>query len=188
MRTSIQPDEYYMTLDEYLQIEEDSPTVKHEYLDGLVYAMAGGDDRHSLIAANLIHLARLYGRKGCRPYTSDMKVYIKAINDAYYPDVSIVCGEARFHDKKRLLLTNPIVIVEVLSPATEKRDRGSKADNYQLIPSLRELLLISPDKPRIEYLRLVDGEWQKGEVRGINSEMTVPSIDCRFKLSELYEG
>ncbi|MBO0722946.1 MAG: Uma2 family endonuclease [Blastocatellia bacterium] len=185
MRSSIQPDEHYLTLDEYLRIEDDS-TVKHEYLDGIAYAMAGGDDRYSLIAANLIHLVRLHSRQGCRPYTSDLKVYIEAINHGYYPDASIVRGEPIFHDRRRLLLINPIVIVEVLSPTTEKRDRGSKAENYQLIPSLRELLLITSDKPRIEYLRMFDGEWTKGEVRGANSEMIIPSIDCRFKLSELY--
>jgi len=117
--------EYELTLDEYLAIEEYA-NIKHEYLDGVVYAMAGGVGVHNIIAARLIRLTGLHGRKVYEAFTSDQKVYVEQVRASYYPDVSIVCGNPRYHDNRTLLLVNPVAIFEVTSPSTAKLDRGSK--------------------------------------------------------------
>ena len=187
MGINAQP-EYDLTLEEYLAIEQYA-NIKHEYIDGAVYAMAGGSGRHGLIAARLIRLTGLHGRKGCEAFTSDLKVYIEQLNIAYYPDVSIVCGRPRYHDEGSLLLVNPVAIFEVLSPSTARLDRGSKAQHYQLIPSLKDYLIVSPDEPRIEhYERDPDGGlWSRKEVEWMDGETFMSSCDCRLSLAELYE-
>ena len=186
MGTNVPP-EYELTLEEYIAIEEYA-NIKHEYVDGVVYAMAGSKGLHNITAARLIRLTGVYGRKGCEAFTSDQKVYIEAANAAYYPDVSIVCGKPRYHDASTLLLINPLAIFEVLSSSTAKVDRGIKLQHYWLIPFLQDYLIVSPDEPYIEHYERdpVGGIWRPKEVSGINSETLITSCDCRLSLAELY--
>lgn len=149
-----------MTEAEYLAFERASPE-KHEYVDGEIFAMSGGTGDHAAIAANLIGELRnaLYGR-GCRVHTSDMRVKIPATPRYLYPDVSVVCAKPEYTDDTRDTLTNPRVIVEVLSESSEAYDRGEKFASYQTIPSLAHYVIASQTKARLEvFTRQDDGAW-----------------------------
>ena len=158
---------YRYSYDEYLAFERDS-LLKHEYVDGEILAMAGGSPRHSALAFR-ISAALENGRKpGCTGFQSDMRVRVLATGRATYPDCSIVCGPIELDpgDSSQTTITNPVLIVEVLSPSTEQEDRGGKWRDYQLLPSLREYVLVSQSSPRIEhYRRLGSGGWEYHDVR-----------------------
>lgn len=148
-----------MTYAEFLAFEEASAT-KHEYLDGLVVAMAGGSPEHARLSARLIvELTRLLGDRPCVVYSSDARVRISATNRATYPDVTVVCGETEAADDDADAITNPIVLVEVLSDTTEREDRGEKFAHYRRLPSLQEYVLVSQREPRIEVFRRAEQMW-----------------------------
>jgi Uma2 family endonuclease len=115
-------------------------------------------------------------------------IYIAAVDACYYPDLTIVCGPPVFQDDRQLLRTNPMTIFEVLSPSTASFDRGTKLKHYQLIPSLQDYLIVSPDEPYIEHHErdAASGLWQPREISGIESEILIRSCDCRLSLAELY--
>ena len=170
---------------EYLDIEEHSG-IKHEYLDGLVWAMAGGTYDHSAIASNLIILlgTQLRG-KGCRPYNSDLRVRVKATGLATYPDASVICGRIQLDsaDSKGTTAVNPRVLIEVLSPSTEKYDRGEKLEHYKRIPSLKEVVLVSTKDQLVEVHRKTGSAWKRHEYRDI-AQLT--SLGVELPLSEVY--
>jgi len=144
------------TFREYLAHEETSNT-RHEYLDGQIYAMAGGTPEHSaLIASVTTHLSNQVRGGTCRVHMSDLRVRVLETGLATYPDVAVICGAwQRDPDDERTIL-NPMVIVEVLSPSTEAYDRGEKLEHYKRIPSLRACLLVAADRCEIEL-------WSRGE-------------------------
>jgi Uma2 family endonuclease len=146
---------------EYLALESESDT-KHEYLDGEVFAMAGGTITHSALAGALITALSIALRdRACRVLTSDARVRVKATNMATYPDITVVCQKIEVDDDDAQGVLNPTVIVEVLSPTTEGYDRGAKAAHYRRIPSLREYVLVSQGEPLIEvYRRNERGNWE----------------------------
>jgi Uma2 family endonuclease len=185
MTTAPERARHRYTFAEYLAIEADSG-MKHEYDDGEIVAMAGGSLRHSELAAAMT--AALYaGRKsGCRVFQSDQRVRILATGKATYPDVSMVFGPVALDpaDPTKSTITNPTVIVEVLSPSTEQDDRGSKWQHYQQLASLREYVLVSQTEPRLEhYRRLASGAWEYREV----TEGTL-ALECgaTLQLATLY--
>jgi Uma2 family endonuclease len=176
------------TFAEYLAIDEASET-KHEYVNGEIYAMSGGTLEHSELAANLIRLlgTQLLGRP-CVVYTSDARVRVLATGLATYPDVSVVCGQIERDPENKNTLTNPVVLVEVLSDSTEGYDREEKFSHYRRIPSLREYLLVSQHERRIEHFsRNDDGSWTLRDVEppGI---VQLPSIGCALSLDEVYKS
>jgi Uma2 family endonuclease len=177
------------TVDEYLRRERDS-VEKHEFDDGRIIALAGGTRRHALIAANT--LAALHGRlKGtpCLPYGSDLRIRVAGRPKYVYPDVSVICGEAQAdpEDPHGESFLNPRLIVEVLSPSTEKRDRGPKFDCYREMPSFREYVLIEQDAPRVELsCRHPDGTWLFDVAVGIEAVARLRSMDIDLPLAELY--
>lgn len=141
----------YLSRDEYFQLEAQSP-VKHEYIDGKAYAMAGASDSHVTIALNLAALLRNHVRKlNCRAYISDMKASIDSCNRFYYPDVMVTCDprDQENSDYKRF----PKLIVEVLFKSTEAFDRGDKFMDYQTLESLEEYVLINTRHQRVECFR-----------------------------------
>ena len=142
-----------MTYPEYVAGERASDT-KHEYLRGEVWAMAGGTREHARLAANVIReLGRALEGRPCVVFTSDLRVRILATDRATYPDVSVVCGPAETAPDDVDAITNPTVLVEVLSDSTGADDRGQKFAHYRRIPSLREYVLVSQRAPRIEVYR-----------------------------------
>jgi Uma2 family endonuclease len=177
-----------ITAEQYLQIERTSE-IRHEFLDGLVFAMAGESPDHSTICFNLSTvLGAQIRHKPCRGFSPNMKVRT-GLGDLYaYPDLMIVCGEAKFHDKHGDVLLNPTVIFEVLSASTEKYDRGEKFRRYRTqIESLRDYVMVSQDKPRVEHHhRGTDDTWSVNEVNELGGLLELSSIDSRVPLSEVY--
>lgn len=168
------------TYGEYLAFEHDSPT-KHEFFDGEIYAMAGGSPRHSALAMRVGTAIQLGCPSGCEAFQSDLRVRVVATGRAAYPDVTMICGAIELDpaDPYRQTVTNPTLLIEVLSPSTEDVDRISKRRDYQLIPSLREYVIVSQDEVRVEIYRRVSSErWQYVDVReGLVQLATGPTLD-----------
>jgi Uma2 family endonuclease len=183
-----QPNPYF-TPEEYLALEREAD-YKSEYLDGQIYAMAGGSPEHNAIGANLLGALVPQLRGGpCRSFTSDQRVKLEETGLYTYPDITIVCGERHFDDARRDTLLNPTLIIEVLSDSTEAYDRGEKFAHYRRVESLREYVLVSQNRPRIErYLRQPDGTWNYAAVDGLESEIRLDSIGCLLRLAEVYDG
>lgn len=174
------------TFAEYVAMEEASEQ-KHEYLDGEIFAMAGGTLEHSQIATNV---ARLLGNqllsRPCIVYNSDARVRVLATGLATYPDVTVVCGSIERHPENDHTVTNPVVLVEVLSDSTEGYDRGKKFAHYRRIASLREYVLVSQSSKRIDhYLRNDDGSWTLRSVEPPDVAR-LTSIGCELSLDEVY--
>jgi len=151
---------------EYLAYERDSE-LKHEFDDGEIIAMASGSRRHNALALRVGAALDAARKPGCVAFQSDQRIRVLATGKATYPDVSMVCGpiEGDPADPGAATLINPTLIVEVLSPTTEPYDRGSKWQQYQLIPSLQEYVLVSQSEPRIViYCRLPSGAWEYTDV------------------------
>jgi Uma2 family endonuclease len=156
---------YRYSYDEYLVYERDSQ-LKHEYVDGEIIAIAGGSIRHSALASRVGATLENSRRSGCVVFQSDMRLWVLATGKATYPGVSMVCGpiEGDPGDPDGSTITNPTLIVEVLSRSTEQVDRGDKWEDYQRIPSLQEYMLVSQSHPRVEwYRRLASGGWEYHE-------------------------
>ncbi len=172
----------------YLEQERHSP-IKHEYYAGQIYAMTGAKEAHNLIASNII--ATLHGQlrhKPCRVYPSDMRVKVLATGLHTYPDVVVVCGQPEFVDAQRDTLTNPSVLFEILSPSTERYDRGIKFRHYRAIESLRDYILIAQDRPWIEhYVRQPNGQWLLEEASGLHGSLQIDSLGYRLTLADSYE-
>lgn len=176
------------SLEEYLVLEEMS-NVRHEYLDGHIYAMAGGTLEHGGLCANLIALLSnaLEGRP-CRVFTSDVRVRVQATGLDTYPDASVVCGRIERDAADRNALTNPVILAEVTSPTTESYDRGQKLDHYKRLPSLREALLVSHAEHRLEvWRRDGEGRWT-AESYGPGSTARLVSIDAALPVDVVYRN
>ena len=180
------PQKPHLTPEEYLQIEAQSP-VKHEYIDGQIYAMAGASDPHVTIAGNLFALLRSHVRgSGCRVYISDMIARIEAINRFYYPDVLVSCDE---RDRETPTYKRfPTLIVEVLSDSTEAFERGDKFADYQNLESLREYVLINTKRQRVEcFRRNNEGLWVLQFYTPEQTSFRLDSIGFEGTLDLLYE-
>jgi Uma2 family endonuclease len=156
------PARHHYSYAEYLTYEQDSG-MKHEYDGGEIIAMAGGTLRHNALAFRIAAALENGRPPGCVAFQSDQRVRILATGKATYPDASMVCGpiEGDPADPSGATITNPTLIVEVLSPATEQDDRGDKWEHYQRVPSLQEFVLVSQSHPRVEhYRRLTTGGWE----------------------------
>jgi len=175
-----------LTPDDYLQLEAESP-IKHEYINGDVYAMAGATDAHVTIAGNLFALLRSHVRgTGCRVYIADMKVRVEARNCFYYPDVLVTCDA---HDSETSTYKCfPKLIVEVLSESTEAFDRGNKFFDYQEIATLEEYVLINTQHQRVEsFRRNSEGLWVLQSYTPANETFEIHSLTFRDTLAALYE-
>ena len=171
-----------MSIQEYLALEEKS-AVKHEFAAGQVFAMAGASERHNRIAMNVAgHLHQATRRSECTTFISDMRVKIDQV--IYYTDVMVACDAA---DRDPYLKTAPCLIVEVLSPATERIDRGEKLYNYRQIAELKAYVLISQNEIRVDVYRHSGVQWLF-ESYGLLSDTVY--LDCPktvLSLTEIYE-
>src|SRR5829696_6777349 len=177
----------YVTPADYLAAERKS-TQKSEYINGHVYAMAGASRVHNLIAGNAFAelRAQLRGRS-CEAYVNDMRVKVERTGMYTYPDVMGLCDQPRFEDDSVDTLLNPTVIIEVLSPSTERYDRGEKFAHYRRLESLREYILIAQDIRRIDHYRRDGDTWVLTEVSGPDSVLVISSLSCTLRLSDLYD-
>ena len=176
-----------MTLAEYLEWEP-LQTEKHEFWEGQVFSQAGGTRRHSLIGSNLLGEVRT-NLKGhpCQAHGSDMRVHVQATGYQAYPDVSVVCPPIEGDSEQ--VISNPILLAEVLSPSTEDFDRGTKFGHYRTIPSLREYLVIWQDSARIEqHTKTNEGFWLLREIIGPEQSIRLESLDgASVTLSDIYD-
>lgn len=177
-----------MNLREYLAAESASD-IRHEFLDGKVFAMAGGTPEHAALAASVIRLLgnALLGRP-CRVFTSDVRVRIPATGLSTYPDGSVVCGQLETDADDANAIVNPIVLVEVLSDTTEAYDRGAKAAHYRRIPSLQEYVLVSQSEPLIEVHRRNErGHFELFEARA-GEHVELASLGVSLEVRAVYEN
>jgi len=185
---SAQP-EHILDFEELLAMEEASP-IRHEYIGGRLYAMAGGTLDHADLIANVttaVH-GRLRG-KPCRGASGDQRVRTSATaTNWYYPDFLIKCPPYRTHPRDKDALLNPHAIFEILSPTTAEFDRTGKFDEYALIPELSDYILISSDKVRVEhFVRADEGEWPRRVYRTLAEELRLERFEISVPLSEIYE-
>ena len=176
----------FLTIEEYLQIERVS-VIRHEYVDGQIFAMAGASEEHNQIAGNIYALLRPHLRgTPCRAFVSDMKLKVKLekVNIFYYPDLFVTCYP---NDTERYFKTSPSLIVEVLSNSTETIDKREKRVNYQSIKSLREYVLISQDEIKVEVYRK-DAQ-QNWSLRTLSycDNLELNSVGLTLSMNDIYE-
>ncbi len=177
---------YFVTPEEYLERERRAE-YNSEYFAGEIVAMAGAKRSRSLVCGNVTtSLGTQLRDSPCEVYANDMKVRADQLRQYSYPDVVVVCGEPQFQDNQDDVLLNPTVIVEVLLPSTESRDRGEKFLRYRQIASLTDYLLIAQNERRVEqFTKQPDGSWRLVETFGAG-EINLASIGCTLSLADVY--
>jgi len=192
-----------LTAADYLAIEA-SADVRHEFFDGEMFAMSGGSLWHNIIKDNFARALgnRLEGR-GCRVVTSDQRLKVDATGLYTYPDVLVFCGPPVLEDGVHHTLTNPLLVVEVLSDSTEKYDRGIKFGHYRRLATLREYVLVAQDRFSVEaYLRRPEepdtgvhadtkaraAQWLLSVAADPASTISLGSLDVSVPLAEIYDG
>ena len=177
-----------LSYNEYIDLEVESNT-RHEFHDGEVFAMAGGTLEHALISSNVLielGLSLRNGQKRCRAINSEIKLKIASLNKYLYPDAMILCGGLEKSQNETQFVTNPTVIIEVLSKSTEGYDRGDKFFFYKQIPSLKDYILIDQYQALVDiYSRQAD-LWKISRVEGISQSIYIPSVDTKLSLQEIY--
>jgi Uma2 family endonuclease len=174
----------YISSSQYLDTEVES-TIRHEYINGEVYAMAGATPEHIQITLNIpLALAGQLYTKGCDIYTTELRVKLVPTGAYFYPDVVIVCGGKEMEAQT---LLNPTVIIEILSDSTANYDRGVKWAHYQKSSTLQEYLLVSQTHPYVEqYVRQTDGTWQYVSYEGLETIIRLPTLALELPMQALY--
>ncbi len=175
-----------LSLAEYRQLEEENDN-RYEYHSGEVFSMAGGSPKHSAIATNVIGLFSNLLPKNCRAFGSDLKVYIRPIDKGLYPDVSVACRPIALMNELNAI-TNPILLVEVLSKSTADYDRGAKFRHFSKIDSLREYVLVEQDTWTVEtrYRSSADESWEMNWFEGKETEVILRSLGIKLPVSDIY--
>jgi Uma2 family endonuclease len=178
-----------LTPEQYLLRERAAEYKSEFYPDEGVRAMTGASRRHNLLVLNAaLSLKQQLGRGACEVYAADMRVRVASTGAYVYPDLTVAC-EPRFEDGEFDTLLNPVVLVEVLSPSTERHDRGKKWQMYNHLETLRHYVLVSQTEMLAEWYTRQPGEiWLFAEARGEGGEVRLDSIGCTLRLAELYEG
>jgi len=180
--------EKILDFDELMEFEANSE-VRHEYIGGRLYAMAGGTPNHADIGTNINAAVqpRLRG-KPCRGSSNDQRVRFDNAQNWFYPDFLIKCPPYRFHPRDEDALMNPRAVFEVLSPKTESFDRTGKFDQYATNPELSDYILVSADEVRVEhYRRLENNEWARRLYIGRDAHLQLDNFGISIPLSEIYE-
>jgi Uma2 family endonuclease len=177
------------TYAEYVAFENASAE-KHEFLDGEIYAMAGGSEEHSALSAAMVRLlGNVVVDRPCRVHTSDLRIYVEPAGLATYPDASVIWSPLQQHEPSpRATALNPVVLVEVTSDSSEEYDSGAKLEYYQTIPTLREYVIVSHRERRITvHARGSDARWTiRHAVRG--GTIAIPSLDAELSVDEVYRN
>ena len=178
----------YMTYAEYLAFEQSSAE-RHEWYDGEIFAMAGGTPEHAyLMAAITGELRNLLRGRPCKPFSSDLRLRSMATGLSTYSDAAVVCGAVVPHPEDADACTNPVVIVEVLSPSTEAYDRGKKFDHYQTFPTLRDYVLVATGRDHVDHYTLApDGGWTRRGY-GAGARVSLLGIDVTLEIDAIYAG
>jgi len=173
------------TLADYLAVEEMS-AVRHEYLDGEIFAMAGGTPEHAALAAAIVVLLGKKLTGDCRPYSADLRIRVEATGLATYADAAVICGDPQRDPASPTHVTNPTVVVEVLSASTEAYDRGDKREHYQRIPALEAYVLVAQDKKRVEVFSRRSGDHWDYRLSGAGEPVTLGALAVTFTVDEIY--
>ncbi len=178
----------YYTPEEYLALEE-SADYRSEYYQGEIFAMSGGSANHNRLAGNLyLALRENLEGKSCEAFITDMRLLVKKTGLYTYPDVMVVCGRLQFVKGRTDTLTNPVLIVEVLSEATQAYDRGAKFELYRGLDSLQDYVLIDQARVYVEYFhKLADGRWLLTELNSLEAVLKLESVEVELPLSRIYE-
>jgi Uma2 family endonuclease len=168
---------------------EDASSVRHEFLKGGVFAMAGGTPEHAALAAAVMsELGEALRGKPYRVYSSYLRIRVLETNLATYPDASVVCGQLETAPDDPNAVVNPTLLVEVLSESTEAYDRGAKAAHYRRIPTLKEYVLIAQDEKRIEVVRRNEhGGWELYEARS-GAQLELESLGISLDVDAVYDN
>lgn len=162
-------------------------SLKLEFCDGVIYAMAGGTRAHAQLSASMIVALRGALPRSCRISTSDLKVRIEETDLSTFPDVSVVCGEAKESPKDPNALVNPSLLVEVTSKSTEDYDRGDKLSHYKQVDSLRTVIFVSHRTKRITVVERADDGWSERDFRG-GETVSLSLHDAAFDVDAVYDG
>jgi Uma2 family endonuclease len=178
-----------LTVGAYFQQDQDSPH-KLEYFHGTIVAQAGATARHNMIVSNVIgHLFPQLRRQGCRIYPSDLRVQAITQHVYTYPDLTIVCGPAQFLEPSEMTLINPTIIIEILSPSTEAKDRNEKLIYYRSIESLQEYILIDQSVPYVQrYTRQTPHFWYVYLTDTHDAVISLDSVGVSLPMAAIYEG
>ena len=170
------------TVDDYLAIDDGSP-LRHEFRDGVIYAMGGASDDHGRIAMNLAAAIHGHLPDRCDVFQGDMRLKLRTVpSDAYYyPDVMVTCSDL---DRAKVHREHPLLVVEVLSPSSERVDRGEKFIAYTAIPSVEEYVIVVQSAPQIDLFRRRDG-W-RGESYFLEDDITLESISLTVPVRQVY--
>lgn len=174
-----------VSAEEYLEGERFSE-IRHEYVGGYVYAMAGASDDHNRIVGNIFSALHVGLRgKRCEPFMADMKLRMPASEAFYYPDVLLACD---LRDNAPFYRERPTMIFEVLSPDTERTDQREKRFAYSLIPSLKVYVIVAQDRPHLTVLRRSrTGAWKESVVEGRANVLRLPELRMEIPLARIYE-
>jgi len=177
----------YISPEEYLQMEINAEE-KHEYFDGQIIAMAGATENHNRIVANLIGELHNYLKdKDCDVFPSDLRVTTPLLSSYMYPDVSIVCGDIEKMEGTFDTVTNPAVVIEVMSPSTKERDMGFKFWYYLQIPSIKEYILIDGGSYSAKMIiKQGDNSFTTANIDGHDASLTIKSIGMTLPLADIY--
>jgi Uma2 family endonuclease len=178
-----------LTAAEYLAIEKKAD-FKSEFFNGEMFAMAGASRQHNRLKDNMVIRigSQLLGGP-CQTFSSDQRVLIDRTGLYCYPDLLIVCGEVESTEDDEDTITNPRVVIEVLSPTTERYDRGAKFRHYQQMPSVQEYVLVSQDEAVVErFVRQADGSWALVSFVGLDAELALTAVPVRVPLADIYAG
>ncbi len=187
MPATLTPVSLRFTPEEYFDWEE-TQEEKHDYVYGEVFAMSGSTEPHNIIAGNFfVALHRAFAGTDCTVYNEGMRVQVEKNGRYTYPDVSAVCGDRAFSTPRRTPLTNPSLIVEVLSDRTEGYDRGDKLAAYRGVPSIQEIVLVRQDRRAVEvYRREGEARWTAEDLS--EGPLALASVNAEVSFDELYAG
>ena len=177
------------SLEEYLEMDAKSEA-RLEYWEGEIFDMSGASDNHDHIEGNVFLYLKLRTKaQGCRVFTANMRIRVPSMPPYRYGDTSALCGLPQFVKIGGVdVLTNPALIIEVLSDSTESYDRGDKFTHYKSIPSFCEYLLIGQHRPHVaQYIRQEDGSWLQREFNELADVVKLTSVECDLSLQEIYE-
>ncbi|TAE57888.1 MAG: Uma2 family endonuclease [Nostocales cyanobacterium] len=188
LTTPVQTEKTYYTPEEYLELENQSEN-KHEYLNGEIFEMTGGTTNHNKLALKIAaKLLAILEEQGYEIYIGDVKLWIEASNRYTYPDVMVVKDKAIYQGKNQTIITNPLVIIEVLSKSTANYDQGDKFDAYRRIPSFQEYILISQNEYYIkQFVKNEQGKWVLSDYRGESEILKLESVGFEISLKQLYQ-
>ncbi len=179
----------YISQEEYLAFERNALD-RHEYYKGEIFAMSGASFKHNLIESNIrLSLGVFLKDKSCNEFGSNLRIHIPSNTLYTYPDIIVLCNEPEFVDEEFDTITNPSIIIEILSPSTANYDRGAKFDLYREITSLKEYILVDSSTIHIVlYVKNADNTWTLSEVKDLNQSVAIPSINFTISLTEIYNG